>query len=206
MRQPCVVESKSRGPNQLQSESALLAVWLRSLFSGHVIFLCKGRVRYLTLNLLFRKSLAYMFKMVPWWARGWLSCFLEDFAFTLKLGVTLLHFTRRMRSFSFPYPLLQKVEESSWDNKPVGSDFHELPSAGRVSLGCCSPLLGSGRLGSTGWWAGCIPVEENSGLLLLSPPRPFASIICFLCGVIGGGVSWSGSISQTGLAQRVNAG
>lgn len=118
-----------------------------------------------------------MYEMAPWWACGPLCCFPEDLAFTLKQDITLLHFTREMRAFSFPYLPSQKEEERSWDNKTICSSFHQLPAGGRFPLSSCSHLLGSGGVGSTGWCVGCTLLKDYSELLLLSPPRPFAFVV-----------------------------
>lgn len=100
----------------------------------------------------------------------------------MKPSIMQLQFTRKMRSFAFPYPPLQKKEERSWDNRTVCSGFHQLPTGRRISSGSHSLLPGSGGVGSRGWCAHCIPMKDSSELLLLSPPRPFASMVCCLCG------------------------
>lgn len=92
---------------------------------------------------------------------------------------TLLHFTREMRSFSFPYPSSQKEEERSWDN------LQQFPPAAyrrEDPFKLLLPLLSRGGEGNTGWSVGYIPLKDYSELLLLSPPRPFASMVCCLCG------------------------
>lgn len=123
-RQLYFVGSESWGPNQLQSESDQIAVWLGSLFFQsmlkgalyilHLIIYCLGRILYA------EGCWMQMFNLVPWWAWGLLSCFLEDLAVNLKPCILQLQFTRKMRYFSFPYPPLQKEEEErSRDNRTV---------------------------------------------------------------------------------------